>query len=189
MAAEDVPISDAMRTFVASRGQAEMARLLPTLAHLWKRTDSAHGKGAMLSLLWDGMLSLFPETKDPRYECLCAVTGHPISLAATSLARLSLSTDDAPTNLAGANFVNSSLHVIDLSGANLTEADFTNSVLEAVRFCGANLTGARFLKALLVDIDVSGATLDGADFQGVAADSISVLIESAKPLSPRVLLS
>ena len=185
---EDVPISDAMRTFVASRGRGDMARHLTALAQLWKRSGPPHGKGAMLALLWDGITSLFPKAKDPRHECLVAITGHPISLANTSLTRLSLSTEESPTKLVGANFSDSSLYAVDFSGADLADADFSNAVLDAVRFCGTRLTGARFGKALLVDVDVSGAEVKGADFHEVSADSISLLLEGAKALSPRVTL-
>lgn len=185
---EEVPISDAMRTFVASKSEGDRAQLLEALARLWKGRGPGHAKGAMLSLLWDGVTSLFSEAKDPRRECLVAIAGQPISLANTSLTRLALSTEQAPTKLVGASFADSALYAVDLSGADLADADFSDAVLEGVWFCGARLTGARFARALLVDVDVSGAELNGADFRQVSPDSISLLIEGTKQLSPRLPL-
>ncbi len=154
LVADDVPISDAMRTFVASKDKDEIARLLRSLSQLWNRSGSAHGKGAMLSFLWEGIIAAFSEASDPRHDALVAITGRPISLANSALNRLTLSTDDSPTDLADASFAHSSLQAVDLSGADLRHTDFSNSVLEAVRFTRAHLTGARSVKSLLVDVDV-----------------------------------
>lgn len=181
---EDVPISDAMRTFVGARGPEDMARFLTALAQLWKGGGPAHAKGAVLALLWDGVTSLFSEAQDPRHECLVAIGGDPISLANTSLTRLSLSTEQAPTKLVGASFADSSLYAVDFSGADLTGANFANAILEGIRFCNARLVGVRFSGALLVDVDVSGAELKGADFREVGADSISLLTEGARAPAP-----
>jgi uncharacterized protein YjbI with pentapeptide repeats len=173
-----VPISDAMRTFAASRTTAERQDLVTRLASVWKKGGERHAQGQMLALVWDGTVSLYLDREDVFRTALSAITGEPIALNGVTLSRVDLSSETRAANLSRASFAQSTLTQVGLAAANLEGADFSEAVLEEVSLVGAQLGGAVFSKTFLVDVNISGADLNGADFSGVLPAEISVIVEA-----------
>ena len=182
---DDVPVSDAMRLFAASRSEEDRRDLLERLGRSWGERLSQRGMGQLLTLLWDGLLSLSRDSDDPVRETLQLICGVSLALNGVILTRLALSRVDHPSNLSGASFSSTDLSIIDFPSANLRGADFSESTLENVNFAGADLSGSRFSASLLVDVSVVGTNLQGADFRHVNQDDISLLVEDDRA-TPRI---
>jgi len=172
-----IPISDPMRIFVASRPAIELRQLFRALIDKWPHRHSQYGLGELLTLLWDGILTLFSGERDPIRACLVALCGKRVTLDGISIKRLVISTESKPTSLADCTFRGSELSSVDFTAANCQNVDFSEGVLENVTFRAADLSKASFRGCLLFDINVSGAELEGCDFRGIDSES-SILTES-----------
>ena len=175
---EQVPISDAMRLFAASQEEPDLRRLMERLASHWSERVSVRGLGQCLILLWDGLLPLFSGSEDPARACLSANCGRSLALNGIDLNRFRISSLEQPSDLSHGNFSESNLAAVDFSGANLSTANFTYSTLDAVSFAEVELRDARFYGSTIEDANLVGARLVGASFQGVAANEITILVES-----------
>ena len=182
---ESIPITDAMRTFVASKTEEEIHALVEKLRSLWGQRSVLKGIGRLLTLLWDGLVRYFGVGSQVARSCLVSVSGQPIALDHLILTRLVLSSEVAPADLSGMNCTDSELYDIDLTGAKLQRADFSRSLLESVSFSAADLTDCSMAKTLAMDIDVSGAILTNADFRAIKSDEISILVEDTEDPAAR----
>jgi len=182
---EETPVSEAMRVFPASRPQDDRRSLLERLAGIWRRTDLRHGRGQLLSLLWDGLVPLFAKETDPSTACLTAVSGSPVALKGVNISRVALSTERFPAVLKGASFAESGLFQVDFSGADLEGADFSGATLEEVRFQAARLQYCKFIGAMLIDIEITGADVTNADFSALDPDYVSVVADDPDARSGR----
>lgn len=176
---EEVPISDAMRLFVASKPKSKIMDLLRLLSEVWPQRLSTQQIGQVLCLLWDGALRVFSAETDPAGTALRRISGTTLALNNVELSRIILSTEKNPAILHSANFSGSTLNAINLTSSALINSDLSDSLLESVVFSNADLRGAIFKGSMLVDVDFSGANLNGADFRGVQPDSISIVVEAA----------
>uniref|UniRef100_C6E3B0 Putative signal transduction protein with Nacht domain n=1 Tax=Geobacter sp. (strain M21) TaxID=443144 RepID=C6E3B0_GEOSM len=176
---ERVPISDAMRIFVASIDSDSKNDFLKSMTALWQNSNSKmdRGKGQLLTLLWEGLLSIFQKEQDPAALCLKAVASEPPQLQHIELDKLELSSERHPAALKGANFNSSTLYGIKFSSAKLDGANFTDCTIEGCNFSYADLNNATFSRSLLIDCDITGASLDNADFTGVHHTDITVVID------------
>lgn len=181
LVSEAVPISDAMRTFVASKDERERRAHLDQLRTAWTVGGNERGRGQILSLLWDGVLPLFSSEEQSTTRCLMAITGSPIDLSSVQLSRLVLSSEQDTTEFRAPNFSGAALSAIVFHSANLERANFSRCVMENVVLTNANLNGASFSGALLMDVEISGVDAHGADFSGIAQSDISILIEVETP--------
>jgi hypothetical protein len=173
-----IPITEPMRIFAASRPSDELRRLFRALADRWPQRHSQYGFGEFLTLLWEGILSILSAEADPIRACLVALSGEKVALDGVTLRRLGISSKRRPAQLAGANFRSSELTDVDFTAANCQGANFSQSVLENVSFRGADLGNAVFSGCLLIDANMSAACVRGCDFCGVDTES-SILIDPA----------
>lgn len=183
-----IPVSDAMRTFVTSRGRATLEELLAMLTAAWSARDGGQQPGAYLSVLYQGIDRFLRPADDPAWHPLRAVAGPRPDLAGVQLNFLVMSDETRPAQVQGVNFSHSDLSTVSLDYANLDGAKFDGAILDGVSFRSAVLDGASFKDALLADVSFSGTSLRGADFSEVD-DSLSVLVGDLRTDSPRVRLS
>ena len=177
---ETVSISDAMKLFVASLDDTTLTSALDQLAQSWQSEEMSRARGQLLSLLWDGLLDLYPRDEMRRQTCLTTVAGEPPQMAGITLNDIELSTESDPLSMPGADLSGGNLAHVGLVGADLSAVNFENSVLENVSFANANLTKARFDGALIVDSSFVDADVSGADFIDVDPGSISIVVDGEK---------
>lgn len=94
------------------------------------------------------------------------------------LSRLTLSSLENKSRLAGLKLSKVNLSNIQLAGADLSCCDLSDAVLDSVDFSGADLSGADFSRALFFDVNLTNAKLFGAVFKSVPADSTSLTVYS-----------
>ena len=187
---QEIPISEAMRFFVASLTEERLVVLARRLQALWNgNTLGGQAKGQLLSLLWDGIVRLNAGKNDPRGGALTQIAGTPVILSGTHLSLLRFSSDVEPTNLSAAQCRGAFLDNVDFSGAILRNTDFSEAILEGVGFQSADLQGATFAGACLIDVDVSAADVRKADFSLVQAGDIAILVDCSSQPSRRDRLS
>ena len=164
----DVPISAAMRHFVASQGEVSVSGYAERLAVLWRSRTDDDGVGQLLSLLWTGLVELQVGGHDPVRQALKAITGERIDLSRVSIDGLDLTAVES-ADLSASLLRGSALTRVSLSNVNLRGASFEGAVLDEVDLSGADLTGCNFAGAALADVDITAATLKDADFIAVDA--------------------
>ncbi|TFV65701.1 UNVERIFIED_ORG: NACHT domain-containing protein [Bacillus sp. AZ43] len=174
-----IPVTDAMRIFVRSQAVARLESQAEQLARLWGGRQSDRGVGRLLSLLWDGLVTLGPSTLDPARRVMALLSPDVVALDGISLSRLSLSSVEAPASLSGVNFQSSELEDVLLAGSDVSGGNFRDCILENVDFSDANLAGASFINSLLVDVNLSRSTVAGSDFRGIDDES-SILVEATE---------
>lgn len=179
---EWIPISDAMKSFVASLSSDEKRNYLSHLRIIWSKSVTEQGHGQLLNLLWDGLIQMFSSEADPSRACLNQIAGNPPQLEYIQLSRMSLSSELKPADLTGSNFSHSTISELNFHGANLQSANFSYATLENIIFTDTNIEKTSFANAFLIDVDFSGAELTGAIFSGIKPSDISILIESENPL-------
>jgi hypothetical protein len=172
-----IPITDPMRIFVASRPDNEVRRLFRELVERWPQRHKQYGLGELLTLLWNGIIRLYSKEEDPVRASLVALSGETVALDGVYLKRIVFSTETRPTVLSNSTFRGTGLSSIEFSAANCQNVDFSEAVLENVIFRAADLTKATFRGSLLIDINVSGADLRECDFRDIDLES-SILTES-----------
>ena len=173
----EVPITDAMRMFVASMQSHVRENMLKNLSRAWKEPRNIPVRGQNLSLLWDGFVSLIGSTASALNQIIKTVAGAPADFRSTRLTRLNLSSELNATTLHGADFSSSELSAIELTGADLSAASFRDATIENVNFSTASLKGTSFCGALIVDCEFTGAELGGADFSRISPSDISIYLE------------
>jgi uncharacterized protein YjbI with pentapeptide repeats len=173
----DVPITDAMRMFAASTNADVRHQLLSTLNRAWNEPHNIAIRGQFLTLLWDGLVSLFGNDANGVNQVVRTVAGIPADFRSTRLARLEISSESDAATLHGADFSNAELITIELSGADLSNASFRDATLENVNFSSGSLKGASFCGSLIIDCEFTGAELGGSDFSDIAATDISIYLE------------
>ncbi|MBZ4372618.1 NACHT domain-containing protein [Corallococcus sp. AS-1-6] len=185
LAPEQVPVSDPMRVFTASRDSKDIEHLFSKLTARWAHRENQPGIGQILSLLWDGALRLFATSPEPVRECLTSLAGGNLRMDTISVSRLKLSSENRPSTLNGIDFSASTLSDVDFSSCVAAGSNFSNAILENTNFSNASLLGARFNDSLLIDVDFTGTILVGADFRG--ADKSSTILVDPVSTTPRRL--
>ena len=174
---DSVTISDAMRLFASSTDEDSRRRLLDALAHIWKNGDRAQEKGQLLTLLWDGLLRLYPRDNGRRQVCLNTIAGTPPQMSDVTLSNIGISEETDAVSIPGADFSDCYFTNVSLFSANLMSTNFENSILEDVNFENADLKGASFASALIVDCKFVGANIENTDFSNVDENNLSILVE------------
>ncbi len=184
---ESVPISDAMRNFVASLSSDIKQTFVEQLRSIWKSPGTERGRGQLLSLLWYGLIQLIPSGNNQCLLCLSQITGDPPQLNDIQLSRISFSSEKEPSDLKHLNCSQSILSDLSFHSADIQNADFTQATLENIVFVNSNLASAIFRDALIIDADFTGADLNGAVFSQLKPSNISILLEQDGAKSRRRL--
>ncbi len=172
-----IPITDPMRIFAASRSDDELRQSFRELTGRWPQRHIQYGLGEYLTLLWNGIIRLYSKEEDPVRASLVALSGDTMALDGVNLKRLVFSTENRPTVLSNSTFKGTGLSSIEFTAANCQDVDFSEAVLENVIFRAADLTKATFYGSLLIDINISGTELRECDFRDIDSES-SILTES-----------
>jgi hypothetical protein len=168
---QGVPISDAMRAFVASRAQSDREQLTTALAQLWPTRADDDSTGQLLNLIWDSAVELFKAQDDPARAALAAVSGAQLALDRLVLEQMNFDRAD----LSDANFSGSIMSEVTFRSGKCDGCNFRSTLLDEVSFAGASLKRARFESAVLINADFSDSDVEGASFLGVESN-ISVRI-------------
>lgn len=190
----DIPVSDAMRLFVASMAPTERRVVLDRLNRYWSKRATVRNAGVFLTLCWDALRSLFLDDADPARACLRELAGPKLSLTDVEFSRISISTLNSTTDLQRVDFSGSTMTDVSLAGADLRGAAFDNTLLETVDLSETRLEAASFTGASLIDVVLSRATVLDANFTHVAPADITVILEdslasgSARKLSGNIAL-
>ncbi len=174
--AATVPVTDAMRSFVASRPRSVAEGLLSSLAERWGTRSSDRSAGLMLSLLWDAAARLFDREDDPSAAALVRVAGPSLGLNGITLERLRLSSESRPCTLKQANLSESEFTSIVFEAGTYSGTNFRSCLFDGGSFAGADLTDADLSESVLLDVNFSGAVVSGADFRSMDLDS-AVIVE------------
>jgi hypothetical protein len=166
-----IPISSAMRTFVASLPQDELRSLLLKLTDLWHLRHTRPDMGSCLTLFWDGICRLHAGDWRSLATLLGAQPDAQIPLDGIRIAGVALESEPRAAQAlaimgAGAEFIDVSFRGCDLSGS-----DFSGATFDFVPFEGCNLAGVDLPDALLFECDLTRINVVGADFRGMDRDS------------------
>ena len=184
---EPITITDAMRLFVNSASTNKRDALLAKLSRNWTSPDLVHGRGQLLTLLWDGFVRLFPKTEAQRQLCMNRITGIPPRMSEIMLTQIEISTEADPVSMPGADFSNAFLSDVGFCGADLTDANFDHAILEGAIFENCNLAKASFSHTLIVDSNFSGSNLENTNFVATKDGEISIIAEIDRYSSNRLL--
>lgn len=165
-----IPISSAMRAFVASMHEDAGKSLLEGLRNLWPQR-TRFDLGAYVTLVWDLLrradgglghnLKLVMGEGDEGNLAFNGVALHDIELS-----RASLSSDSLKLNAAGSSFIRSRFRNIALDGC-----DFSGSIFDNVTIENCSMLNCDFRGSLLFECDISGVDVRKADFRGIDGDT------------------
>lgn len=174
-----VPVSEAMRSFVASMHQEEICSLWQLLGEQWGRRSMDDGIGGYLTLLWDSAPHLTGEYD----EALASIgtDASTIPLNEVTVKEIDFSRLRKEDSRA-VNAARSSLADIKFDGLNLARSNFSNTIADSVSFRDTDLSYSTFQESLLFECDFSGATLDEANFEYLdRLSSIIIIDEGGAP--------
>lgn len=174
-----VPVTAAMRTFVASMSAEEGAVLTRALTELWPQRANGMLLGPYLVLLWD---FLKKQSGSAESALVAVITG---GQNVAHLSDVQLRDIDFEGNLGDEGLLirgnESDFSNVSFAGLKLSNAVFRNSVFDDVTFANADLSGADFSNSIIFETDFSSAKLTGADFRKCDAD-INIKVVTANAL-------
>ena len=172
----DLPVSDSMKSFVASMDKDSIIDKLKRFGKLERTSSNRQSLGVLLNLLWNAGLSHQPSDEQSVSNLINFVTEGRCKLLGFSLSRLTLSTEGKPQDLHKINFSSSQLSNIKFSFAILEGSTFENSLLEEINFYSSNIKNVNFKKCMLLDIDITDAEIKGANFSEIKTSEISIIV-------------
>lgn len=177
------PVTDAMRTFVASRTKDEIESLVSALTDRWNSRLISTETGNYLSLLWEAGQRLRNSEDDSDWNLLRVVAGSIPASDYLQAQSLEFSSEAKPAMLMSANFASGTFSGVSFEYADLRGASFSDALLDSVDFKNADLRGAVFDRALLIEVPFTGASLLGASFSGVDS-GLSIVVEAEAASQP-----
>lgn len=171
----DIPVSEAMRSFVSSLRRERLLDLWRILGELWTKRATDERIGGYLSVLWDSAIRL-----DNRYEEALSLLGsNQENLAINDVTLKGI--DFSVLKSGGAKTVNASgstLSEIRFDGLPLRKSNFRDVVADTVSFRDTDLSDANFEASFLYECDLSGSTVQDANFQNIDSDSSIIVVDS-----------
>jgi len=170
----EIPITAAMRAFVASLDATSTAELWQMFGELWPQRGSNDTLGAYLALLWDSSKQITGRREDALSMLGRAGPSKALLLSDISIKDINFSLPEGG-DLLPVNASSSSLTDIRFDRLSMQVSNFEGVVADAVSFRDCDLSGSSFHSAFLHECDVSGANVTAADFQNLDPDS-SILV-------------
>jgi hypothetical protein len=164
----NIPVSDAMRIFVASRTAADIDRFVQHLRSRWHFEPNSCS--VWLNLLWDGTWFKMPTGSRRATSTLEALTGSGHTLRETRLAQIVLSSEKEPQDLTSVAFSDCEFLNVAINHADLRRAQFHDCWLDGVSLNHCDLRDSS-ITGILSDVSVTGANLAGADLRNIDSDS------------------
>ena len=184
---EPVAVTDAMRIFANSISPERREELMEKLSRAWDTSELYHGRGQLLTLLWEGFIRLFPRTDTQRQLCMNRIIGTPPRMSEVLLTQIELSTEADPVSMQGGDYSKAFLTQVNFCGADLTDANFDLAILEGVVFESCNLAKARFSRTFIIEASFSGSNLSDADFSEIVEDDITIVADADNNRGRKVL--
>lgn len=167
-----IPISTAMRNFVASITIEGAEIIWTALAEVWPRRVNDYELGSYICLLWDrarrdpaGAGSVFKRLMNK------AAGEEQLDLNAISLRDVDLSELAAEGETCLLNLANSVLADCHMEGAVFDGSSFVEAVLDNVSCRNSSLRNCDFRSAFIFECDLSGSDVNQADFRHMDKDS------------------
>ena len=172
-----IPVSSAMRGFIASIADEDIGALWQALSEVWPQRASHFELGPYLTLMWDAARKL----KQGMADTILAL-GNTNQSKACQISDIAAKDLDFSRDFFGASLAlnanDSSLSEFKFDGIDLRNSSFNKSVLDTTSFRDADLRGVLFKGALIFECDLSGASLKDADFTGLEKDSSIIIANS-----------
>lgn len=172
----NIPITAAMRGFVASIDHNRALALWQILSNIWLQRSSDETIGLYLSLLWEsgirsldgivGRLSIIGALSPERTLMINNLTLKDIDFSGAEI------NFRMPINASG-----SSLADCRFDGMDLSRSVAEYAILDNISFKDCNLSGSKFDGCFFFECEFSGATIEGASFRDIDADS-SILVRT-----------
>ena len=179
LVSDRIIVTDAMRTFAASIPPQIINKLLSLLQTAWRiPANDGTTRGQVLCLFWEAFILAVKGEADTTRSVLQRFADIGDGLQGIALSRLTLSSNQKRTCLTGLSLSKTNLSNVQLTGAELIGCDISDAVLDSVDLSDADVTGANFSKSLLFDVNIIRTELAGALFNGVPADSTSLIVHS-----------
>lgn len=171
----NVPISAAMRNFVASITDSDADAIWSTLAEVWPRRVTDYELGPYICLLWDRATRAPAGAREVFTNLTNTAEKDELDFNGITLRDINLS-DLAPTREpCRLNLETSGLADCLLEEGTYDDSNFGSTVLDNVSFRLSSLRGCDFKAALLFDCDLTGTDITDADFRKIDADSTIVV--------------
>jgi hypothetical protein len=188
-----VPVTDAMRTFVASQDASSIEALVSALTDRWSSRLIDSQTGSYLSLIWDAGNRVLRPTEEAgdnkgEWSLLKVIAGDTPAADGVQMTYIDFSAESRPTELRSSNFSGCALSYVGFDAANLSGSNFDDSLLDAVSFRFTNLSTVSFNGALLNDISITGADLQDADFTGTDPAISIILDDESRSQGPQRLV-
>ena len=177
---DQIPISDPMKLFVQSMEKNQIEALVVSLSKKWSERTNRRGIGQLLSIIFDAAVRINTSAKEPVRNSLKAITGDPIALNDIDISRIVFSTEQKPSDISNAIFVNSTIVDSSFVAAKLSGSTFKNSIIEGTTFSQALLKNAIYDFSTIMDVDFSEANINGASFRGIEKADISIIVADDK---------
>ncbi|MCG5240465.1 NACHT domain-containing protein [Azospirillum doebereinerae] len=169
-----IPITFAMRAFVASLDSSNLKALWQVLAEIWPKRASGSELGSYVTLLWDAVQKSEGGAHAALRQLSKENEGAKINLAALQIKDIDFSEAFSGKNISF-GFEESTISNCIFSGLDMKNSDFRNSVLDMASFVGANISECSFASCLLFECDLTDADIGGSDFIGIDGDSNIIL--------------
>lgn len=166
-----VPISAAMRNFVASISSDSAEAIWTAFAEVWPRRINDLELGPYVCLLWDLACRSPKGAKGVFGNVINKGEDHKINLNAVSLRDVNLSALSREEGPCSINLAGSVLVDCSMENSAFDNSDFEESVLDNVSFRESSLQNCNFKSSLIFECDFSGCDIKGADFRGIDKDS------------------
>ncbi len=165
-----MPISSAMRSFVAALSSANARNYITGLQVLWPDREEKN-IGGFLSLSHELLRIQDGGFLHNLRIITGAATGAPIDISRTIIRDLDMSTANIGNQNVALIAKDCTLVDVNFKELSLVGSDMSNATLDHVLLSGCNLSRTNFCSSLIFECDLTGAVIDGADFTGLDIDS------------------
>jgi len=169
----DIPVSEAMRSFVSSMDKESILKAWQILAELWVRRSTNDLIGGYLALMWesashltngfDGALEMI--SADQNIVLINDVVLRDINFSCVNFG-----------DYKSLNASNSSISESVFDGLSLVNGNFKGVIADSVSFRDCDLNDANFESCFIFECDFSGASVRNANFHNMDIDSSIILV-------------
>jgi hypothetical protein len=174
----NVPVTAAMRSFVASLKDLPKTQLINGLRDVWpKRKNIETGK--YLSMAWD----LLRRNDQGLISAIKDITGgkdtNSINLDYIQLDRIELSVKDKESGSLSINARSLSLSDSRITGIDMSGSNFERAVLDRIIFSECIMANCDFSNSLIFECELDDTIFSGSNFRGLD-DNTNFIVKNAK---------
>ncbi|TDX64313.1 restriction endonuclease [Methylosinus sp. sav-2] len=161
-----VPISEPMKSFVASMDRSVIESCINSITAVWPYREAKPSLGTYVCLLWEAFGRLGDGQKTD--SVLKKFGGGDLLLDSIRVQEISFNINNLSSNKISINMRNSEASRLSFGALDLSNSAFENSLLDSILFYDCNLTSSSFDGALIYECDFSNCVFDGASFKALA---------------------